>query len=156
MKPLSYYETTSVSIPKKNDYMTIYYYKKGVMVGMKRQFDDDFQAPNGCVEEYVLDEVSYNAHLKHYQAENKRLQDEFRKDLIEKYEITGHPKADKIFNKAWDMGCSLGYQTIQDYFEDFIELFKDDLEIGRNECIYPSTYSYDTISFRNSSYGDNG
>jgi hypothetical protein len=96
------------------------------MVGMKRQFDDEFQPPENCVEEYVLDEVSYNAHLKHYHEENKRLQDEFRRDLIEEYGMTDHPKADKIFNKAWDMGSSLGYQSIQEYFEDFVELFKID------------------------------
>ena len=126
MKPFSYYQKTSVSIPKEDDYMTIYYYRKGVMVGMKRQFDDEFQPPKNCVQEYVLDEVSYNSHLKHYHEEKKRLQDEFRRDLIEHYGITEHPKADKIFNKAWDMGCSSGYQAIQDYFEDFVELFKID------------------------------
>jgi hypothetical protein len=62
--------------------MTIYYYRKGVMVGMKRQFETDFEPPENCVEEKVLDEVSYNAHRKHYSEESKRLQDEFRKDLI--------------------------------------------------------------------------
>jgi hypothetical protein len=126
MKPLSYYQKTSVSIPKKDDYMTIYYYRKGVMVGMKvGPCDDEFQPPKNCVEEYVLDEISYNSHLKHYNEENKRLQDEFRRDLIDHYGMTGHPKADKIFNKAWDMGCSLGYEAVQEYFEDFVELFQN-------------------------------
>jgi hypothetical protein len=125
MKPFSYYQTTSVAIPKKDDYMTIYYYRKGIMVGMKRQFDADFQAPNGCVEEYVLDEVSYNAHMKHYQEENLRLQEEFRRDLIEEYKMTDHPKANKIFDKAWDMGISSGLQEVEFYFQDLIGLFKD-------------------------------
>ena len=154
MKPFSYYQKTSVSIPKKDDYMTIYYYRKGVIIGIKRQFDDEFQPPKKCVEEYVLDEISYNAHLKHYHAENKRLQDEFRRDLIEHYGMTGHPKADKIFNKAWDMGCSLGYQAIQEYFEDFVELFKNHEEdcnfvFGSDKSIYPSSYSHDEIRLRN-------
>lgn len=130
MKPLAYYQTTSVSIPKKDDYLTIYYYKKGVMVGMKRQYEEDFTPPKNCVEEQVLDEVSYNAHLKHYQEENLRLQSEFRKDLIEKYNMTGHPKADKIFDKSWDYGYSLGYDAIEDYFHDLIQLVKDDEEIS--------------------------
>lgn len=77
MKPYSYYQTTSVSIPKKDDYMTIYYYRKGVMVGMKKQFDEDFEPPSNCVEERVLDEISYIAHLKHYQSEVDRLHQEF-------------------------------------------------------------------------------
>jgi hypothetical protein len=127
MKPLSYYQKTSVSIPRQDDYMTIYYYKKGVMVGMKvGKVEDDFQPPKNCVEEKVLDEVSYNAHMKHYQEENLRLQNEFRKDLIAKYNMTGHPKADQLFNKAWDFGCSLGCEAVEDYFQDLTELFQED------------------------------
>ena len=105
--------------------MTIYYYKKGVMVGIKRQFDDDFVPPKGCVEEIVLDEVSFNAHMKHYQEENLRLQEEFRRDLIAEYGVTDHPKANKIFDKAWDMGISGGLQEVEFCFQDLIGLFKD-------------------------------
>jgi hypothetical protein len=126
MKTLSYYQTTSVSIPKKDDYMTIYYYQKGVMVGMKRQFDKDFQPPKECVEERVLDEISYNAHLRHYREEMLRLQNEYRKDLIAKYGMTGHPKADKIFDKAWDLGSSAGLWDVEDYFMSLVELVTKD------------------------------
>lgn len=92
---------------------------------MKRQFDTDFEPPKNCIEEKVLDEVSYNAHLRHYQDERKRLQEEFRRDLFEKYCMTTHPKADKIFNKAWDLGISCGYQDVEGYFQDLVELFQD-------------------------------
>jgi hypothetical protein len=125
MKPLSYYQETSVAIPRQDDYMTIYYYKKGVMVGMKRQFEDNFEPPENCVEEKVLDEVSYGAHMKHYQEENLRLQEEFRKDLIAEYKMSQHPKADKLFNKAWDMGCAGGPEEVEYYFRDLVELFHD-------------------------------
>jgi hypothetical protein len=125
MKPYAYYQTTSVSIPRKDDYLTIYYYKKGVMVGMKRQFETDYETPKNCVEEKVLDEVSYNSHMKHYQEENLRLQEEFRHDLIAEYKMTHHPKANKLFNKAWDMGCSGGLEEVEYYFRDLIELFQD-------------------------------
>jgi len=125
MKPYDYYKTTSVSIPKQDDYMTIYYYKKGVMVGMKRQFETDFEPPENCVEEKVLDEVSYNAHMKLYHEERKRLQEEFRKDLIVEYKMTEHSKADKLFNKAWDMGCAGGPEEVEYYFRDLVELFQD-------------------------------
>jgi hypothetical protein len=127
MKPYDYYRTTSISIPKQDDYMTIYYYKKGVMVGMKvGKIEDDFQPPKNCVEESVLDEVSYNAHMKHYQEERLRLEKEFREDLIVEYKMSHHPKADKLFNKAWDMGCSGGLEDVEYYFRDLIELFQDD------------------------------
>jgi hypothetical protein len=116
--------------------MTIYYYRKGVMIGMKRQFETDFQPPKNCVEEAVLDEVSYNSHLKHYQEENLRLQEEFRNDLIEKYNMTGHPKANKIFNKAWDLGCSLGYQSVEEYFQELVELFDSDEDVNVNVNLF--------------------
>ncbi len=107
--------------------MTIYYYRKGVMVGMKvGKIEDDFQPPKNCVEEKVLDDVSFNAHIKHYQEEQKRLEDEFRADLIKKYNMTDHPKANKLFNKAWDLGCSGGLEEVEYYFRDLIELFEDD------------------------------
>jgi hypothetical protein len=136
MKPYAYYQSTSVSIPKKDDYMTIYYYRKGVMVGMKRQFEDDFETPKNCVEEKVLDEISYNAHVKHYQEEQKRLEDEFREDLILKYNMADHPKANKIFNKAWDLGCSGGLEEVEYYFRDLIELFDEDEKISSKNDLY--------------------
>jgi hypothetical protein len=126
MKPYAYYQTTSVSIPRQDDYMTIYYYRKGVMVGMKvGKVEDDFEPPKNCVEEKVLDEVSYNAHMKLYHEERKRFEEELRYDLIAEYEMTNHPKADKLFNKAWDMGCAGGPEEVEYYFRDLVELFQD-------------------------------
>jgi len=136
MKPLSYYQTTSVSIPKQDDYTTIYYYKQGVMVGMKvGKIEDDFQPPKNCVEEKVLDENSYNAHMKHYQEENLRLQNEFRRDLIKKYDMSNHPKANKLFDKAWDMGCSGGLEEVEYCFCDLLELFQEE-ETNMNTSLF--------------------
>jgi hypothetical protein len=127
MKPLSYYQKISVSIPRRQDYTTTYYYRKGVMVEMKvGKHNDDFQPPDKCVEEYDLDEVSYNAHIKLYQDESIKLQNEFRKDLILKYEMNKHPKANVIFDKAWDIGCSSGLQSVEYYFTDIMDLFDDE------------------------------
>jgi hypothetical protein len=126
MKPYVYYQTTSVSMPTKDKYMTTYYYRKGVMVGMKvGPHEDDFEPPENCVEEKVFDEVSYNAHRKHYSEESKRLQEEFRHDLIAEYKMSHHPKADKLFNKAWDMGIAGGLEEVEYYFRDLVELFHD-------------------------------
>jgi hypothetical protein len=127
VKPLSYYQTTSVSIPKQDDYMTIYYYRKGVMVGMKvGPQEEDFEPPKRCVEEKVLDEVSYNAHLNHYYEEQDKLKNQFREDLIAEYHMTNHPKANKIFDKAWELGHSKGHEEVEYYFQDLTELFRGD------------------------------
>lgn len=146
MKPISYYQTNSVSVPNKEDYMTIYYYKKGVMVGMKvGKIDEEFEPPKNSVEEKVLDEISYSAHLKHYREENLRLQEEFRRDLLEKYYMTNHPKANDIFNKSWEIGCGAGYEEVEGYFRDLVELFKD--ETYNLDCNVPlSSYQDDKIS----------
>jgi hypothetical protein len=127
MKPLAYYQTTSVSIPKKDDYMTIFYYRKGVMVGMKvGKIEDDFKPPKNCVEEKVLDELSYNAHLKHYYEEQDRLKNEFQTDLIAEYDMTNHPKANKIFDKSWELGKG-NYEEVEYYFQDLVELFNENI-----------------------------
>ena len=99
---------------------------------MKRQFDTDFEPPTKCVEEKILDEISYNAHMKLYQEENLRLQNEFRSDLIEKYDMTNHLKANMIFDKAWDIGCSSGLESVEYYFQDLITLFDVELEKFKN------------------------
>lgn len=128
--------------------MTIYYYKKGVMVGMKRQFDVDFVPPKGCVEEKVLDELSYTAHLKLYHEENVRLQEEFRRDLIKKYNMNSHPKANKIFDKAWELSSGTDLGEVEDYFMSLVDLVKtdDNLIIGQDTIIFHDGLSYDKVT----------
>ncbi len=93
---------------------------------MKKQFEEDYEPPKNCVEEKVLDEISYNAHMKHYREEVIRLQEEFRQDILLKYNMSEHPKANKVFNKAWEIAGSLGYSAVEDHFHDLIELFQDE------------------------------
>lgn len=127
MRPFLYYTKISVSYPKEEDYTTTYFYKKGVMVGIKvGPYEEDYIPPSDCVEEKILDEVSYNLHLNHYQSEVLRLQNEFRRDLIEKYGMSNHPKANKIFDTAWNLGISYGYPEIEEYFISLLDLFKED------------------------------
>lgn len=116
------------------------------MVGMKKQFDVDYEPPSNCVEEKVLDEISYQAHLKHYHTEIKKLQDEFRDDLIEKYDMIGHPKANDCFLKAWDFGSGAGFWEVEDYFMNLIELVRDEGH-DPDHNITQSSYYNDTISF---------
>ncbi len=112
---------------------------------MKKQFDVDFEPPSNCVEEKVLDEISYQAHLKHYHAENKKLQDEFRHDLIEKYGMTNHPKANECFDMAWDFGSGSGLWEVEDYFVSIVDLVKGDLQ-DPDYNISESLYTNDIVS----------
>ncbi len=114
------------------------------MVGMKvGKQDEDFQPPKNCIEEQVLDEVSFNAHMKHYQEETKRLHDEFRRDLIEQYDMSDHPKANLLFDKAWDFGNSYELSDVEDYFANLIDLVQDDdtLHVEYDSDLFNVMYS---------------
>lgn len=130
MQLLFYYQNITIDYPNKRQYEKIYFYKKGRLIGIKEQFDDDFKEPNTCAKEIIFDEVSFQAHLKLYNEEVLRLQTEFRNDLIEKYGMTGHPKANQCFNMAWDFGQSSCYEDIEDYFMNLINLFDKSNLVG--------------------------
>ena len=122
MKTLSYYETIIICYPSKNQYEKVYYYKKGRLIAVKEQFNDDFKEPEGCAKEVIFDEVSYQSHLKLHKEEFLRLQTEFRNDLIEKHGMAGNPKANQCFDMAWDFGQSSSYADVEDYFMNLVNL----------------------------------
>jgi hypothetical protein len=45
-----------------------------------------------------------------------------RADLEVEFGVKGHPKADLLWSKAWDMGHSAGLDEIALYYEDLAEL----------------------------------
>lgn len=45
-------------------------------------------------------------------------------DLEVEHDIVGHPKADKLWNLAWEMGHSLGYSGVLNYYNELLELVK--------------------------------
>lgn len=52
--------------------------------------------------------------------------DEFKRDVISDFGLAGHPKADRIFAKAWESGHAYGYPEVYSHFADLAELFEDD------------------------------
>lgn len=52
--------------------------------------------------------------------DNNRLRDDFKKDAFETHGLTGHPKAEKIWDYAIDHGD--GYREINDIIEDLAEI----------------------------------
>jgi hypothetical protein len=123
MKPISYYKTSSVSSPIEDYYMTTYYYKEGKLVVIKKggSFNENFEAPFGCVEEKVLDQISYEAHRRLYRQEISNLQQEFKMDLLQKYYSTNHPRATDCFNLAWEF-ASGDFEEVEYYFEGISRL----------------------------------
>ncbi len=59
-----------------------------------------------------------------YRVEDSRLRYLFRIDLERENGMTGHSKADRLFDLAWEHGHSSGYSEVVNYYEDFVELVK--------------------------------
>jgi hypothetical protein len=123
MKPISYYKTSSVSKPIEDYYITTYYYKEGKLIVVKKSgsLNENFEAPVGCVEENVLDQISYEAHRRLYSQEIINLQQEFKMDLLQKYYSTNHPRATDCFNLAWEF-ASGDFEEVEYYFEGISRL----------------------------------
>jgi hypothetical protein len=50
---------------------------------------------------------------------------EFKKDALKEVGLTNHPKADKIYSKAWEKGHSAGYNEVFLELQDLAELFTE-------------------------------
>ena len=51
-----------------------------------------------------------------------RLHHQLKADLLAESSLTGHPKADLLWDKVWDHAHSGGLREVLDYFEDLAEL----------------------------------
>jgi hypothetical protein len=53
------------------------------------------------------------------------VKEEFKKFLAKKYKLEGNPKLDRAFEIAWELGHSSGYDEIENYFYDLVDLIKN-------------------------------
>jgi len=76
------------------------------------------------VKEFDKAKVEYAKNLAAYQeAEAERIR-QFKVDLFVAYGVTGHPKAERAFNLAWDFGHSGGLHEVELYFSTLATLIK--------------------------------
>ncbi len=78
-----------------------------------------------AVEKYEKDMVEYRKLEEAYRRKVADLEAEFRKDLLEEFGLTNHPKADKIYSYVWDKGHSSGYGEMYNIMSDLADLFAD-------------------------------
>jgi hypothetical protein len=57
-----------------------------------------------------------------YHARSAALEAEFRHDLEVEFLMVGHPKADLLYGKAYEMGHAGGMQEVANYYGDLVEL----------------------------------
>lgn len=57
-----------------------------------------------------------------HQADAQRRHAEFEADVLEEVGLTNHPKAGKVYAKAWEMGHASGYAEVAHYVFDLAEI----------------------------------
>jgi hypothetical protein len=73
-------------------------------------------------EKYMSDIVESDAQKKAYRIHERILMNQFKKDLLDELGITGHPKADKLYDFAWEHGHSDGYASVYSWAEELVDL----------------------------------
>lgn len=68
----------------------------------------------------IIDE--FDAKRKAYRDEDKRLYEQFKKDLFEEYGVTNNPKVEQAYSLAYAYGHSCGLNEIQNYFSELVDL----------------------------------
>lgn len=74
--------------------------------------------------EYEAAKAAYDEAKAAYNAEDARLHTAFREALEAEYGMAGHPKADKLYSKAWEKGHSSGFGEVANEYDDLVELVR--------------------------------
>jgi len=69
-----------------------------------------------------------------YRRQMYELKMKFKEDLLRYLGITGHPKADRLWEMAWDDGHSSGYEDVLSCAETFVDL----LDVGEWSHTWPT------------------
>jgi hypothetical protein len=110
-----------LTYPKKVDYTFYNHYANGKFLGKSKSRDGDENCPKGAVvEKVVYDE--YYADSKAYRDETARLDELFKQDVLSLLGIADHPKADKLFDMAWEDCHSEGLEAVASRCEELAEL----------------------------------
>ena len=67
----------------------------------------------------------YKEKLAKFNKRTRELEDQFKHDALDDVGLLGHPKADKIYNKAWEDGHASGLHEVYQELCDLAELFLD-------------------------------
>jgi hypothetical protein len=123
---------TNLPYPSKSEFTTTYYYRRGELIAKKLGDATAVYEPNcmtvaldQCVTEKVVDEAAFKKARNEYGTEERRLQEEFEKDLYEDLGIVGHPKASRLYGMAWEDGHANGYSEVYSRAAVLVDLIKD-------------------------------
>ncbi len=72
----------------------------------------------------IAHKASSFAKRQAYRDEINKINEEFKLALFKEYGVETNPKREQAFDKAWEEGHSTGYDDVEIYFSDFVELIK--------------------------------
>lgn len=128
MKDFEYYKT-KVPYPIQTEFVTVYGYTKGKCVwtvsGVEFKRRSEELMEQCAVIERDTNQEAFTAAKRAYQDDVARLTEEFMKDLIEEFGLTGHPKAQQAYNLAWERGHSGGLHEVYSNMGDLAPLLVD-------------------------------
>jgi hypothetical protein len=70
--------------------------------------------------------TAYKTAKDAYDRESRRLMDEFKNDAISEVGLSGHTKAGRVYDFAWDQGHGSGLWSVMDWLEQIADLLLDD------------------------------
>jgi len=124
---------TQLSYPKKADYKTYNVYKDGEVVAsnacidtlaIKFKLDSDGIVRklknDGYLIETIVDDETFNRHMKDYTESENQLRMKFKMDLFEEFDVVNSPKKDLAYDIAWDRGHSSGFSSVWDEFSELV------------------------------------
>ena len=69
-----------------------------------------------------VSKLDYKTNKVAYRADQRRLHDEFQKELEKECDVVGHPLASRVFALAWEHGHSSGLSEVANHYDDFVQL----------------------------------
>lgn len=83
-------------------------------------------APSGKVHKVlVFEDGEYRKAMNAYTNAIRNQEISFRIDLLEELGITDHPKADLLFDKAWEFGHADSYRSVFNWACALVDLLRD-------------------------------
>lgn len=111
--------------PSTNEHVTTYFYYRGNVVGTAKNNTELVKLQTkfpDAVTEKVQDKENVKAMRDAYNAEEKRINQLFRKDLFAKNGLVENDFTSQLFSLAWSAGHSAGFEAIANHFNDYAYL----------------------------------
>jgi hypothetical protein len=61
---------------------------------------------------------------KKWREEENKKQEEFKQGLKDKYKLQDNPKFDELYRISWEYGHSSGYNEVELYFSELVNLIR--------------------------------